>query len=107
MDSEGVAQIVKPWLITSPVMTQHTGADTKADKRVFRCLTRHRSSCAGNQQRCVWLGRVVHRSLGRITGQHPYEIGTHRPESRFVKLAFANREDAAGEIDVAKCEGKR
>src|SRR5439155_15070503 len=107
MDGEGVPQIVKPRLIASLVMTQQAGADTRADKRVFGCLTLHRSSRAGNQQPCVWPGRVVHRVPDRITGQSPDDISTTRHDSRLVKLAFAKREDSASEIDVAECEGKR
>ena len=66
MNCEGMPQIMKSRLVTASIMAQHACADTQPAEDVFRCMARHRSSGAGQEQRPTQLSGVLFCALGHI-----------------------------------------
>ena len=100
-------QIMKSRLVTTSILSQHACANTHPAEDIFRGMARYRSSRAGQEQRSIQLSGVLLRASGHILPNGAGESWTHGYQPAFVEFAFANREDAGGQIHVGHSEGKR
>ena len=107
MNCEGMPQIMKSRLVTTSVMALHAGTGTQPAEDIFRCVAHHRSSGASQEKRRVRWSGVILGSVRHILSQGAVESRAHGYQPCLVEFAFANREDAGGEIHIGHPERQR
>ena len=100
MYRSGVPQVMQSRLITAAVVPQHAGPNAQPAKDIFRGIPLQRASIAGQEQCRVRFGGVFLGTLGYVGLQSNAEIRAQGHQLRLVEFAFADRENAGGQIDI-------
>ena len=103
----GMPQVMQSRLITAAVVTQHACPNSQSAEDILRGVPRQRASSAGQEQRRIRFGGVLLGALGHIGLQRAGESRAHGHQPCLVEFAFANRENAGGQIHIGQREGKR